>query len=215
MKLSLKILRKLGACESGIDYYKNNQECESVEIAIEKLLASEYTKKYNWTNWLISNMLSNDNKIRYAIFAAESVLDLFENGMPKDDRPRKAIEAAKNYLSIKNTAAEDAAGAAARAAARAAWAAEDAAGDAARAAAWAAAWAAWAAEDAAGDAARAAAWAAWAAEDAAGAAEDAAGAAAGAAARAAWGAGDAGAAAYNEMITKIIENGLSLIGEET
>ena len=111
----------------------------------------------------------------FAVDCAERVLPLFEKRHPNDDRPRKAIQAARDYANGKITkealaaagaAAWDAAGDAARAAARAAWAA-----------AGAAAWAAW---DAAGDAARAAG-------DAARAAGDAARAAAGAAAWAAAG----------------------------
>ena len=94
---------------------------------------------------------------------AERVLSIFERARPGDDRPRKAIQAARDFARSKIDAT---ARAAAWAAARdAAWAAAwDAAGDAARAAAgaaaWAAAWdAAWAAAEAAAEAAaRAAAW---------------------------------------------------------
>ncbi len=116
---------------------------------------------------------------------AEHVLPIFEKQCPRDERPRKAIEAARLYAEGRiGAAARAAAGDAARATA---WAtARAAAGDAA----WAAAWAA--AGDAAGDAAWAAARAA--ARDAAGdAARDAAGDAARATARAtAWAAaGDA------------------------
>jgi hypothetical protein len=67
--------------------------------------------------------------VRFAILCAEAVLPLFESIYPNDDRPRKAIEAAKEYP-CKNTAAyaaADAARAAAYAAADAAYAAADAA----------------------------------------------------------------------------------------
>ena len=67
----------------------------------------------------------------FAADCAERVLPIFEKEQPNDDRPRKAIEAARAY-------ARGEIGAAARDAARdAAW---DAAWDAARAAARAAAW---------------------------------------------------------------------------
>ena len=83
---------------------------------------------------------------------AEHVLHIFEATFPGDERPRKAIQAARDYTrGIIDTAA---------------WAAAwDAASDAARAAVWAAASAATrgAAWDAASDAARAAVWAASAA----------------------------------------------------
>ena len=89
------------------------------------------------------------DNVLFAIYAAELVIDIFEKEYPSDDRPRKAIEAAKSYLNNPTTKNKRAAGDAG-----------DAAGDAARAA---------------GDAARAAG----AAARAAGAAVRAAGAAAG------------------------------------
>ncbi len=87
-------------------------------------------KAYRWTK--------NDS-VALAIYAAELVIDVFESARPGDDRPRKAIEAAKAYLgnpsdaaAYPSDAAAYAAYAAARAAARAA--AVDAASAAARAA---------------------------------------------------------------------------------
>jgi hypothetical protein len=113
----------------------------------------------------------------FAADCAEDVLPLFLKVRPDDDRPARAIEAARQFANGKiGAAAREAAGAAAWAAAWAAAreaagaAAWDAARDAARDAAWAAAWAA--ARDAARAAARDAAWdaARAAARDAAGAA---------------------------------------------
>ena len=126
----------------------------------------------------LEDLTEQEQRLIAADFA-ERVLPLFETQHPDDDRPRKAIEAARAYARGEITkeqlaAADAAARAAARAAAwaagaaarAAAWAAADAsARAAARAAVWAAgaaARAAWAAADAS---ARAAAWAAvWAAE---------------------------------------------------
>jgi hypothetical protein len=83
---------------------------------------------------------------------AEAVLPIFEKARPGDERPRRAIQAARDYANGEiGAAAWAAAGAAAGDAWDAAW---DAAGAAAGAAAEAAAWAA------AKDAAKDAAWAA-------------------------------------------------------
>ena len=85
----------------------------------------------------------------FAADCAEHVLHLFERDYPNDDRPRKAIQAARDFAEGRiSDAAREAAWAAAWAAARAA----------ARAAEWAAEAAEWAA--AAEAAARAATWAA-------------------------------------------------------
>ncbi len=99
---------------------------------------------YEWTK---------EDSVNLAIYAAELVIDIYEKKYPNDDRPRKAIEAAKAYLKNPSDAAADAAYAAY--AADAAYAAAYAARAAARAAAYAAD-----AAYAAADAARAAAYAA-------------------------------------------------------
>jgi len=79
----------------------------------------------------------------FAADCAERVLPIFEKEFPNDARPRKAIQAARDFVNGKIDRKEmGLAGAAAWAAAR------DAAGDAAGDAAWAAAWAGAAARDA-------------------------------------------------------------------
>jgi hypothetical protein len=100
-------------------------------------------------------------RIRFAILCAESVLKIFNDKYPNDDRPKKAIEAAKEYISggITAYAAYAAAYAAANTAYAAANTAYAAANTAAYAAANTAADAAYAANTAA-DAAYAAAYAA-------------------------------------------------------
>ena len=124
----------------------------------------------------IDDLTEQEQRLIAADFAAH-VLPLFEADYPDDDRPRKAIEAARAFARGEVTRTQlEAARAAAEAAA---WAAVGAA-------AWAAAWAA--ARAAARDAAEAASWAAVGAAARAVAeyaAWDAAGAAAGAAAEAA------------------------------
>jgi hypothetical protein len=109
----------------------------------------------------VHRVLSWDDTIAqlFAADCAERVLPIFETHYPADQRPRLAIEAARQFaLGQIGEAAEKAAG---DAAGYAAW---DAAGYAAKAVAWAAAWAAFgyasghASGYAAGCAARAAAW---------------------------------------------------------
>ena len=80
---------------------------------------------------------------------AERVLHIYESKYPNDDRPRKAIEAARSGNTYTAAYADAAADAAADAYAAATYAAADAAADAAYAAAT---YAAYAAADAAADA---------------------------------------------------------------
>ena len=139
MKLNLKMLTAKSACTSGVEWYKINKQPQTVEAAIALLLKSSESERYNWSDWALSQFLSPKNKLRYAIFAAQQVLDIFEKKYPTDNRPRRAIEAALKCLeknTVKNrSAAWDAAWAAAWDAARdagdAAWAAGAAAGAAA------------------------------------------------------------------------------------
>jgi hypothetical protein len=182
VKITIKKLQDLNACKEGIEWVKE-QKCLDLKKLIENAIATKDMNILRYANWGIVRFLSKEDKIRYAIYAAEQVIGIFEKKYPKDDRPRKAIEAAKEYLknpSQKNKAAVDAAAAAV---------------DAAAAAAYAAAYAAYAA--AAANAADAAA-AANAAADAAAYAADA-------------NAADANAAARIKMLTKILKYGIKLL----
>ena len=137
MKLNLKMLTAKSACTSGVEWYKINKQPQTVEAAITLLLKSSESERYNWSDWALSQFLSPKNKLRYAIFAAQQVLDIFEKKYPTDNRPRRAIEAALKCLEKNTVKNRSAARTAARDAARdaawdAAWAAARAAGDAAR-----------------------------------------------------------------------------------
>ena len=98
----------------------------------------EEMKIVKWVKW------TKKDSVSLAVFAAELVLNIYENKYPNDLRPRQAIEAAKKVLKHDTKKNRDAA----RYAAWAAWAAWGA-----RDAAWAARYAARAARDAARDAA--------------------------------------------------------------
>ena len=195
MKVTVEWLRGWGACKPGVDRFilKHKQSAE-LETVINGHIEDN---TLDWANWLIVRKMTHKQQIRYAIFAAEQVLYLYEEKYPDDKRPRQAIEAAKAVLKKNNVKTREAA--------RAAWAAvEEATAWAAEAAARAALTAAEAAVEAA---ALTAARAAWAADEAA---EAAARAAAEAAADEA-----AEAAARAAMIIKILEYGLKLIYKES
>ncbi len=134
----------------------------------EQILGLAIPAEDRWWAALHEPLLTQRQMRLLAADVAEHVVHYYEEVYPGDERPRAAIDAARQLSDAARAAASDAASDAARAAAwAAAWAA-NAARAAACAAAWAAAWAANAASDAASDAARAAACAAaWAASDAA------------------------------------------------
>jgi len=179
MKLTKEKLKNLNPCSEGFEWYINHGKTDLLEIC-NGLVDDNHA---DWANWTITNLMTKDQCVRYAIFAAEQVIDIFEKKYSGDDRPRWAIESAKKYLKTRGTAA-------AWAARAAAWAASGAASGAAGAA-WAAAWAAWAASGAARAAARDATRAAWDAT------------------RAAWAA--SGASNFKTMQKKIIAYGVQIL----
>ncbi|MCH8329705.1 MAG: hypothetical protein IIB81_04940 [Nanoarchaeota archaeon] len=144
MKITERWLRDQDACEGAIIWFCNQKITDSNKLI---LLAIEENEEFHlkWVNWLITRTFSNEKKkIQYAVFAAELVLNIFEEKYLKDDRPRKAIEATKKYIKnpiIKNMRAAE------RAAENAWKAAESAAESIAKSvernAAESAAWCAW------------------------------------------------------------------------
>ena len=212
MNISLDVLKKYGACDPGIECFKylktrtlseTINKCMDLSDDVVLQWTDDKLNKYRWCNWLLSRILPKDEKIKYAIYSAKLVIDIFEKKYPNDNRPRKAIEAAELYLEGKVTKEqiEDAAAAA--------YAAAYAAASIAFAAANAAKYAAYAAACAAANAAKYAAYAAKYAAYAADVAYTAACAAANYAADAA-----ANYADRKEIFKSIITYGLTLIEEQ-
>jgi len=138
MKITRKFLEKHNACAEGKEFFLSENILDH-EKGILNLLKKN---KVSWANWLIVRLMTHRQKVQYAIFAAQQVLELSEAKYPTDDRPRNAINAALAYLQSPNKitanaayAAYAAANAAAYAAATAAYAADAAASAAADAAA--------------------------------------------------------------------------------
>jgi hypothetical protein len=102
MILSIDILKNIGTYNRDLrwflDFSKNGNVEIDVSVVIRELLVQN---KQDLANRIIAHLLSNDDKVRYAIFAAREVLRLYEERYPDDLRPRKAIEAAEDYLKTK------------------------------------------------------------------------------------------------------------------
>ena len=137
MKITDKWLKEKGACKSDTEWFCNTFKTGTTEKElIEKLIEAEKT---DWAWWYLKKVLPKEQSVKIAIYAAEQVIKAFEKKYPEDDRPRKAIEAAKAYsknpcnetayaaVDVTYAAANAAATAAAEAAAEAAYAATAAA----------------------------------------------------------------------------------------
>ena len=169
MKISIEWLKEKDACFAGMKCYEANGKPNTVENCIKKLMPEHF----DYANWLLTNAFTKEQNVKYAIFAAKQVVDIFEKEYPNDKRPRHSIEAAEEWLKNPCEETQEKAAEAAEAAEASemmAWGAWVAWG------AWAArtaAWAAWAARTGArataesAEAARTAAWAAKAARTAA------------------------------------------------
>jgi hypothetical protein len=180
MKTTLNKIKEQSPCEEGwikLLSFLNKIEADDEPLELKTILESNGTAD---TIWALRTVEDYDKEIRLmAADFAESVLHIFEEKYPEDKRPRKAINAARDFanglITVEQLAAaawdawdatRDAAGAAWDAAGDAVWDAARAVWTTARAAAEAAARAAVRAAGAAGaarDAARDATWAAGAA----------------------------------------------------
>ena len=128
MKITVEKLNQVGACRNCYRLLKANfpdggEFHDVVERAIEIGAIDD-------AMWIAPRVLTKEDAVRYAIFAAREVLPIYEAKHPADKRPRKAIEAAEEWLANPCAAAADAAYAAADAAYAAADAAYAAAADA-------------------------------------------------------------------------------------
>ena len=197
-KITVEFLKEQNACGSGVYWFRAQNESDPFKV-LESLASGDH---WSWCNWLLTRLMTHKQKVQLAVFAAEQVIQFFEKKYPNDDRPRKAIEAAKEWIKDPSEETKGKAVEARRAAY--ADAATDAATDAdayadAAAAAYAAAYAA----DAVGVGGGVAA--AYAAAYAADAATDAA----------TYAATYAAAAAKNKMRRLILDFGISLLkGDE-
>jgi hypothetical protein len=131
MKITATWLKKWSACSEGTEWLLAQKERDGAKVCRKLVVES----RIDWANWTIARLLNRKQRIQYAIFAAEQVIEIFEKLYPNDKRPREAIEAAKAVLKNGTKKNKDAAAYAAYAAdaADAAYAA-DAADTAARAA---------------------------------------------------------------------------------
>jgi len=67
-------------------------EYRGIVIEGEDKLTCEYMRVVKTWDW------TKDKSVKLAIYSARLVLPIFEQGHPKDDRPRRAIEAAEKWL---------------------------------------------------------------------------------------------------------------------
>ena len=122
MKINAQWLIDKKACDDSVKWL-GDRSLDAVEC-LDLLIKEDCL---NWAGWGIVRVMNRQDCLRYAVYAAKQVLEIFERKYPKDKRPRNAIEAAmrvlKNDTEQNRTAAAYAAYAAAYASSAAAYAA--------------------------------------------------------------------------------------------
>ena len=91
MNISLDVLKKYGVCNSGIECFKylktttvheTINKCMDLSDDVVLRWTDDKLDKYRWCNWLLSRILPKDEKIKYAIYSARLVIDIFEKNIP-------------------------------------------------------------------------------------------------------------------------------------
>jgi hypothetical protein len=97
MEITAKLLRDNFACMEGRKAFSKNFGKEGVPLrkALNKCLELHHA---DWALWLLTRFLDREQSINYTLFAAETILPLFEKVFSSDKRMRSLIKAVKQYL---------------------------------------------------------------------------------------------------------------------
>ena len=94
MKITLDWLKEKGACAEGVAWFKSQKKSKAVDV-LNALIKDD---QLEWANWTIVRVMTRPQYLAYAIYAAEQVIHIWKEKYPDDDRPQKAIQAAKDVL---------------------------------------------------------------------------------------------------------------------
>ena len=95
MIITKRWLEKKEACSEAIEYFTKQNKKKDPIYWVKHLIK---IGKLDWANWFIVRCMKYKQYVSYAVFAAEQVLPIFEKKYPNDDRPRKAIKAARKCI---------------------------------------------------------------------------------------------------------------------
>ena len=93
--ISMKWAEDNHACQEAREWFRralNGREAIDVPELFSLL---RQVDRIDWANWLVVRLMTHDQQIMYAIYAAEQVIEIYEARYPNDTRPRNAIQAAK------------------------------------------------------------------------------------------------------------------------
>ena len=74
MKTTVKFLHSLHACDSGVNFAKRHKLIElDVSNALRQAVRIQSKNGFDYANWLIATLISDENKANYANFCVEKV----------------------------------------------------------------------------------------------------------------------------------------------
>ena len=89
-------LKEKDACSEGFEWWMEHKESDVKKLAL-KLLKAEH---FGWASWMLTKCFDKTQNVKYAVFASEQVIGIYEAKYPDDNRPRKAGEV---YFSFNGT----------------------------------------------------------------------------------------------------------------
>ena len=101
--ITIEYLKEIGACLESQAYFIEKNKKQDALVWLHDLIADN---QLDWANCFICKVFIREQQIKYAIFAAEQVIGIFEEKYPDDKRPRQAIEAARLCLDHDKSSAE-------------------------------------------------------------------------------------------------------------
>jgi len=104
MKITVEKLKELGACNSGIKYFKSKHS-KGVELTdlIREDIATNDSRILGYANWLVERCITCEQHIDYIIYGAELVLPKYNKIYPNDCRIRNYIQLIKDFRDGKIT----------------------------------------------------------------------------------------------------------------
>lgn len=93
-KFTVEDLKKLNPCVEGYKWYIANIKTQNSR----DILLQINNHEPEWSRWLVIKMLNDLQRRKLAIFAATSVIHLYEKQCPEDKNLRQCLEVGKKYL---------------------------------------------------------------------------------------------------------------------
>jgi hypothetical protein len=96
MVITLKMLEEINASSILTTWFSDgNLDGKDISDVCAEAMKDNH---FNYASWFLIRFLGRIDKIRYAVYAAELVIDKYEERYPNNTAPRAAIEAAKKVI---------------------------------------------------------------------------------------------------------------------